>query len=125
MTKTPKQDLGKKGEKLACDYLRKNGYKIVFKNFRSFRSELDIVAQDGSVLVIGEVKSFFADPLGAAEFRVNKNKQKQIIKGTYGFLARHPEYEGFDIRFDVLIVDFSVFPAQITHHQGAFWENCP
>jgi len=123
MTKTSKQNLGRKGEALATNFLEKNGYKIISKNYRSGRSELDIIAEKDSVLVIFEVKSYYADPLGAVESRVHKNKQKQIIQGTYGFLTEYPEYEGSDIRFDVIIVDFSKYPAKITHHEAAFWQD--
>ena len=120
---TSNQNLGSKGESLAADYLKKHGYSVVDRNFRSGRSELDIIARKNSTLIICEVKSFYADPLGAAEFRVTRNKQKQVIQGTYGYLAEHPEYEGMNIRFDVLIVDFSAYPAKITHHEGAFWQE--
>jgi putative endonuclease len=121
--KTSNQKLGNKGEALAVAHLQKNGYVILDRNFRSGRCELDIIARKDSVLTVCEVKSFFADPLGAAEFRVHKAKQKQVIQGTYGYLGEHPEYEGMDIRFDVIIVDLSTYPAQITHHEAAFWQE--
>ena len=123
MSKTSKQTLGMKGEELACQYLQEKGCQIVVRNYRSGRSELDIVALQNRAVLICEVKSYYADPLGAAEFRVNKHKQKQIIQGTYAFLADHGEFEDMDIRFDVIIVDFSHYPAQITHHEGAFWQE--
>lgn len=56
-----KLTLGAKGEKLACKYLRKNGYKILEKNFfnKSGRrlGEIDIIAKDGQELVFVEVKT--------------------------------------------------------------------
>ena len=123
MTKTSKQQLGQKGEDLAADYLQKRGHKIVTRNYRHGKGELDIVSINNDVLVVSEVKSFYTPPLGAAEFRVNKAKQRQIIQTTYAFLAEHPNYGSGGVRFDVIVVDFSAWPARITHHQAAFWDE--
>ena len=123
MSKTAKQRLGQKGEELAAAFLSKQGHKIIRRNYRHGKGELDIVSLDGRTLVISEVKSYRARPLGAAEFRVNKRKQRQIIQTAYAFLAEHPGMEGMDVRFDVLIVDFSSYPAKIIRHQAAFWDE--
>lgn len=120
---TTRQKLGNNGEEAAVQFLKKEGHEIVSRNFRSGRSELDIISLDGDILVISEVKSFVSQPLDAAEYRVNHQKQTQIIKGANGFLARFPEYENKPLRFDVIIVDFSAFPAKITQHQAAFWDE--
>ncbi|KAA3611247.1 MAG: YraN family protein [Calditrichaeota bacterium] len=121
--KTANQVLGKKGEQLAKKYLEQAGHNIIAENYRSGRSELDIISQKDSTVVVSEVKSFYSKPLGAAEFRVNKRKQQQIIKGVYGFLSENPKYEGQDVRLDVIVVDFSSYPANITHHQSAFYDD--
>ncbi len=121
--KSTNQALGKKGEKFAQKYLEQNGHIIISTNYRSGRSELDIISQQSSTLVVTEVKSFHAKPLGAAEFRVNKRKQQQIIKGVYGFLNENPKYQGQDVRLDVIVVDFSTYPVDITHHQAAFYDD--
>ena len=117
------QSLGKKGETFAQKYLEQKGHVLIATNYRSGRSELDIISLQGSILVVTEVKSFRSEPLGAAEFRVNKRKQQQIIKGVYGFLAENPKYQGQDVRLDVIVVDFSTYPAEITHHQAAFYDD--
>ncbi|CAB4903220.1 MAG: YraN family protein [Actinobacteria bacterium] len=49
--------LGKRGEDLACDYLREHGFIIVERNWRCTTGEIDIVARDGSTLVMVEVKT--------------------------------------------------------------------
>ncbi len=123
MKNNTNQALGKKGEELAQSYLKKNGHIIISANYRSGRSELDIVSLYESTLVVTEVKSFHSKPLGAAEFRVNKRKQQQIIKGVYGFLDENPKYQGQDVRLDVIVVDFSNYPARVTHHQAAFYDE--
>jgi len=123
LTENSNQSLGKKGENLACAYLEQKGHKIIFQNYRSGRSELDIISVIDKTLVISEVKSFQSIPLGAAEYRVNKRKQQQILQGSYSFLAENSNYEGYDVRIDVIIVNFSTYPAQVTHYEGAFYDN--
>ena len=100
MDQSANKALGQKGEKLAARFLEKNGHTLVSTNFRSGRSELDIISVIDKTLVVSEVKSFHSDPLGAAEFRVTKSKQKHVI-----------------------IVDFSQYPAQITQHKSAFYDD--
>jgi len=117
------QSLGKKGEELAQKFLQQNGHVIIATNYRFGRSELDVISQFDSTLIVTEVKSFYSKPLGAAEFRVNKRKQQQIIKGVYGFLDENSKYQGQDVRLDVIVVDFSAYPAKITHHQAAFYDD--
>jgi putative endonuclease len=56
-TKTDKQIVGAKGEQLACDYLAKNGYKIICRNYLKPYGEIDIIAKKGSVLYFIEVKT--------------------------------------------------------------------
>lgn len=123
MKQTQNQTLGKKGEDLACAFLEKNNHTILFRNYRTGKSELDIISRDQEAIVISEVKSFYANPLGAPEFRVNKKKQQQIIQGSYGFLDENPIFQGSDVRLDVIIVDFSKWPAKISHHKGAIFED--
>jgi len=123
--KPSKQRLGLKGEQLAADYLIKNKYKIIDKNYRYGRSEIDIICREDDTLIFCEVKSYQSKPLDSAEYRINKKKQRQIFQGAYGFLYEHSGYEKMDVRFDVIIVDFSSYPADITHHQAAFWLDEP
>lgn len=123
--KPSKHLLGQKGEQQAVDYLINNNYQIVARNYRYGRSEIDIICQKHNVLIFCEVKSFKSNPLEAAEHRVNKKKQQQIISGAYGFLYENTGYEKMDVRFDVIIVNFSEYPAIITHHNAAFWLDQP
>ena len=79
--------LGLRGEKLACDYLRRQGYKILYRNFRARRGgEIDIVCRDRDTLVFVEVKTRsaadFARPLDA----VNAAKRKLISRGALAWL---------------------------------------
>jgi len=120
MAKTDKQALGQRGETIACAFLEEQGATILYRNYRSGRSELDIIALKEKTLIIAEVKSFYTQPLEAPELRVDKQKQRNIIRGAYGFLAENPQFQGLDVRLDVLIIDFSRYPANVIHYPGAF-----
>ena len=96
---------GKNGEELAVQYLEKQGYIIVARNYRLRIGEIDIIARDGEFLVFVEVKTRrsnrFGSPFEAVDFR----KQQQIIRVARMYLARHGG-ENCAVRFDVVAVCF-------------------
>lgn len=123
--KPSKHLLGQKGEQYAVNYMITNNHEIIACNYRYEKSEIDIICQKDDTLVFCEVKSYQSKPLDAAEYRINKKQQQQIILGAHGFLDDHPQFEQMNVRFDVIIIDFSTYPAEITHHQAAFWLEDP
>jgi len=108
---------------MAAEYLQKKGYSIVHKNFRSGKGELDLICRYKSDLIVVEVKSVRTPHWGYGEERISLNKQRMIIKTTYAYLDRNPQYNGMGVRFDVVIVNFFNYPVQIVHYNGAFWES--
>ncbi len=120
---TDKQKLGKNGENLALQYLEKKGYKSIAQNYRYGKGEIDIICGYGNDLIIVEVKSVRVDGYGSGEERITPKKQKMIIETTYGFLAENEKYTEFGVRFDVVVVNFKKYPAEIVHHESAFWQN--
>ena len=113
-------DLGRRGEALALEFLRRKGYRIVERGFRLFRGEIDIIARDGDTLVFVEVKTRATTEFGLPEEAVTPAKQAQIRKIARGFLAARDLGEP-DCRFDVLAI---LAPADgdpvITHYENAF-----
>ena len=77
--KPDKHLLGQKGEQHAVDYLMQKSYQIISCNYRSGKSEIDIICQKDNTLVFCEVKSYQSKPIDAVEFRIDKKKQQQII----------------------------------------------
>lgn len=74
-----RQRLGRAGEQMAADLLAGKGYQIVTRNWRSGRSgEIDLVAQDGSCLVIVEVRTRRGLTYGSAEESVTPAKQARL-----------------------------------------------
>jgi len=121
--KTDRQNLGQTAENLAVNYLQQKGYQIFKRNFRLRRAEIDIIAIDRQDLVIIEVKSIRTDRFGPGENRITSRKKTKLIIAAYGFLDLFPAFTGKNLRFDVIIVDFSRYPAGIEHYQGAFWQQ--
>ncbi len=114
-----RQLLGKSGEETVAKYLRKNGYKILIKNYRCKLGEIDIIAQDGSDLVFIEVKTRSGLHYGSPAAAVNLRKQRQISRAAQCYLA---EQRLFDTpaRFDVISLLYSNNDHQIEHINNAF-----
>ena len=91
--------LGKKGEEEAALFLEKKGYKIMEKNWRSGRLELDLIAKKDQTLVFVEVKSRSTHFFGFPENAVNKIKQKSMARAAEVYLrkAKHNGQGRFDI----------------------------
>ncbi len=79
---------GRTAEENACRLLRERGYKIVARNWRTIRGEIDIVARDGPTLVFVEVKSRSRPGFGGPEAAVHPAKQRRLIAAARDFLAR-------------------------------------
>lgn len=75
-----KKVLGKKGEKLVAEYLKKQGCKILEKNYRTPFGEADIIALDGEEIAFIEVKTRTSDSYGQPSEAVGKDKQQRYCR---------------------------------------------
>jgi putative endonuclease len=112
-------DQGRLGEDEAVEYLAKKGYSIVTRNYRFGRGEIDIIAQDGEILVFVEVKARRSSSYGEPEDAVTGPKQKQIRKTAEGYLFEY-SIEGVPCRFDVVAIDYSTPDEVLRHYIDAF-----
>lgn len=79
--------VGARGEKLACEFLRHNGYKILYRNFRARRGgEVDVICRDNDTLVFVEVKTRTSEDFGRPFEAVNLAKQRLISRGALAWL---------------------------------------
>ncbi len=106
------------GEDLATNYLVKNKYKIIARNYKCACGEIDIVALDKNTLVFIEVKTRTSQVFGLPREAVNKPKQKHITKSAQYF---RQEYNVFslEMRFDVI----EILDEKINHIKNAFETN--
>jgi putative endonuclease len=95
-----KEKAGKRGEDIAAAYLEKEGFLILERNWRYRRSEIDIIAREGDVLVFVEVKYRTSDQYGSPEAFVSE-KQIGMIADAAAAYAQSIGYE-WEVRFDIL-----------------------
>jgi len=108
-------NLGKKGEKISIEFLKKQGYKIVETNYRCSVGEIDIVAKDKDVLCFVEVKTRKSEEYGLPEEAVDGRKQRKLVNVALAYVKEKKVYEQ-DLRFDVV----SVYPGHIKLIKDAF-----
>jgi putative endonuclease len=114
------QLLGKQGEEAAVSFLKKNGYKILRKNFRTRMGEVDIIALDRDVYCFIEVKTRDSLRFGAPEEAVSSVKQRQISKAALAFLKENNMLDQ-RARFDVVsVTGSSEGPAKTEIFRNAF-----
>ena len=95
---------GTLGEKLARRFLRKNGYKIIYRNFRgNSGGEIDIVARDKDALVFVEVKTRSTEEFGRPLSAIDQQKRNRIARGGLAWL-RMLDNPDVLFRFDVVEV---------------------
>ncbi|AZJ32820.1 putative endonuclease [Tenacibaculum mesophilum] len=111
-------ELGKKGEQLAIDYLVKNGYTIVEKNYCFQKAEVDIIAQKKDVLVVIEVKTRSTSYFGNPQDFVNSKKIKLLVTAIDNYVNER----GLDveIRFDIIAIIKQRNEFVIEHIEDAF-----
>src|SRR5947208_16052842 len=96
--------LGTRGENLACQFLKKNGYKILYRNFRGRTGgEIDLVCRDRDTLVFVEVKTRTREDFGRPLEAVNPKKERRISMGALAWLRLLGNPDIF-FRFDVVEV---------------------
>jgi putative endonuclease len=110
--------LGKWGESLASDYLRKRGYLILERNVRTPYGEIDLVTRQsfnqdglqpnssfprGPVTVFVEVKTRRSEAFGLPEEAITSKKKAHLLSAAQSYLQSHPEFDG-DWRIDVIAI---------------------
>ena len=106
---------GNAGEQAACDYLSAKGWRIIGRNVRMGRNEIDIIAGKKRTIAFIEVKRRSSTMYGQPAEAVNAEKQRRIIQAAALF-AESNGLENAELRFDVI----EVLPGEIRHIEGAF-----
>ena len=110
--------LGREGEVIALEFLRKKGYRILEKNYRTVFGEIDIIARDREVLVFIEVKTRAGTTFGYPFEAVNPKKREKIRKVALCYLKKQKNES--PARFDVLSITRDRGETRIEHIQDAF-----
>jgi putative endonuclease len=115
------QILGNKGEDTAADHLKKLGYKILFRNWKWGKHEIDIIAEKDDLIVFVEVKTRTDGFIEDLRYVVTTEKQRSIIYAADGYIQK------FNIdkesRFDVLTVIKKGNSYEVCHIPDAFYST--
>ncbi|HSC53444.1 MAG TPA: YraN family protein [Phnomibacter sp.] len=101
--KTSQQLTGALGENLAADFLVGKGFELLHRNWRSGKSEVDIIASKEGMLHFFEIKTRRDKHFGLPETKVNTAKLLQLKKGAEAYLVQYPQWKF--IQFDIISIN--------------------
>ena len=112
---------GKKGEDLACRYLKEQGYRILDRNVRYKMGEIDIVAQIDDTICFVEVKARTRTDYGMPRDAVDARKQQKLVRCAQLYLKLHPGYaQRFSPRMDIVEILYREDGVFARHTPNAF-----
>ena len=113
-------DIGALGESIVARHLAQQGYRLLTRNYRAGRQEIDLVVEDGTELVFIEVKTLSNTHTLHPESAVTPAKQQHLLAAAAHFLQENGLHDTL-CRFDVVAVSLDD-PARpsITHLKDAF-----
>jgi putative endonuclease len=95
--------VGDDKERLACTYLERRGLRLLERNYRCRRGEIDLVMRDTDTLVFVEVRFRTSSRFGTPAETVDSHKQRRLASAAAHYLQRHPT--NLPCRFDVVAVN--------------------
>jgi putative endonuclease len=112
-------ELGKLGEELAVEFLRKEGYEILETNWTFQKAEIDIIAQKENILAVVEVKTRSSLEFGLPQDFVKPKKIELLVKAINEYVVSKDL--DFEVRFDIIAVHKEDKSFAIEHLKDAFY----
>ncbi|WP_341216603.1 YraN family protein [uncultured Wocania sp.] len=112
-------ELGKKGEQLAVDFLLKNGYEIIERNYRFDKAEVDIIAKKDDILAIIEVKTRSSVDFGNPQDFVKPKQIQRLVKAVDEYITANDL--DVEVRFDIVAIVKEGKSFSIEHLENAFY----
>jgi putative endonuclease len=112
-------ELGKKGEQLAVDYLLKNNYTIIERNYRFDKAEVDIIAKKNDILAIIEVKTRSTLEFGDPQDFVKPKQIQRLVKAVDEYVSENNL--DLEVRFDIVAIVKAGKSYSIEHLENAFY----
>ncbi len=110
--------LGELGEKMALDFLIKNGYAIQEKNWRFQKAEIDLIAQKDETLVCVEVKTRSTEQFGDPQDFIDSKKIKLLVKAMNHYVESNDL--DVEVRFDIIAIIHNKYKTNLEHIEDAF-----
>mgnify|MGYP001626654229 FL=1 len=111
-------ELGNKGEQLAVNYLINKGYKIVERNWRFQKAEIDIIATKDKILICVEVKTRSTNDFGSPQDFVTPKKIKLMVSAMNEYILNKDL--DIELRFDIIAITKDKSSFDIQHFKDAF-----
>ena len=112
-------ELGKKGEQLAVDFLIENKYEIVERNYRFDKAEVDIIARKRDILAIVEVKTRSTADYGNPQDFVKPKQIKNLVKAVDEYVTINDL--DVEVRFDIIAIVKEKRDYNIEHLENTFY----
>ena len=112
-------ELGKKGEQLAVDFLLKNNYEIIERNYRFDKAEVDIIAKKKDILAIVEVKTRSTADFGDPQDFVKPKQIQRLVKAVDEYVTVNDL--DVEVRFDIIAIVKEGKGFKIEHLENAFY----
>lgn len=112
-------DFGKLGEELAVEFLEKNGYTIMEKNWTFQKAEIDIIAKKETTLAVVEVKTRSSIDFGLPQDFVKPKKIQLLVKAINEYVVSN-DLE-VDVRFDIIAIHIENKEVKLEHLEDAFF----
>ena len=110
--------LGKQGEDAAVEFLQARGHRILARNYRFGRAEIDIVSTENNMVIFTEVKTRSTEYFGYPEEAVDKKKRTAMRKAAEEFMYQNKSDS--PVRFDIISVLNQNNKLEIFHIPDAF-----
>jgi len=120
---TTTNDIGDRGEDLAASVLQDAGYRVLERNYRFERNEVDLVCMDprgGGEIVFVEVKTRTGTGYGPPEASITEEKKAALVEVSRAYLHER-QLEGAPARFDVVGILLTDDDPEVEHYKNAFW----
>jgi len=111
-------ELGKKGEQLAVDFLQKKGYEILERNYRYQKAEIDIIARLNNTLCAVEVKTRSTPDFGNPQDFVKPKQIQQLVKAIDFYVIENDL--DVEVRFDIVAIIKNKLGTKIEFFENAF-----
>ena len=112
-------ELGKKGEQLAVNYLQEHNYTVVERNYRFDKAEVDIIAKKKDILAIIEVKTRSTIEFGNPQDFVKPKQIQRLVKAVDEYVTVNDL--DVEIRFDIIAIVKEKNNYKIEHLKDAFY----
>lgn len=112
-------ELGKKGEDLAVNFLLKNGYEILERNYTFQKAEVDIIAQKKDILAVIEVKTRSTKVFGNPQDFLKPKQIQRIVKAVDNYVTTNQL--DVEVRFDIIAIVKNANHFDIEHLENAYY----